>query len=316
MTVARSPPDWRESPQAPRDVPRSEWPVSTSNRSPATTRSSTWPTASKNRTTSATAYQVNVVATRALLEQANRVGDRPAHPHVQRERARRGGLRYRQAALRGQLSRRGPEPRQLLLLSQGAARTSGQLALGQCPQREHETGRGATLLRSRRAFRQLGPQGTAREASALPRARHAPSISSCGTQTSCDAYATILTNGLSGIYNVAPTDQTSVRGDQLDHRSTTDLRPVASFEIGADLLFRLRLAPFSGHWVTLGDPLLDSQLLRSTTNWDLLSVLPRHCGNISVLAAPVPFDHKLIHDQPDQGIPEWTAPVSKRDCLT
>ena len=28
-----------------------------------------------------------------------------------------------------------------------------------------------------------------------------------------------------------------------------------------------------------------------------------------------PFDHTLIHDQPEQGIPEWTAPVSKRDCL-
>ena len=36
---------------------------------------------------------------------------------------------------------------------------------------------------------------------------------------------------------------------------------------GANLLFRLRLAPFSGHWVTLGDPLLDSGLLQSTTDW-------------------------------------------------
>jgi hypothetical protein len=36
---------------------------------------------------------------------------------------------------------------------------------------------------------------------------------------------------------------------------------------GADLLFRLHLSPFSGHWVTLGDPLLDSGLLQSTTQW-------------------------------------------------
>ena len=82
-----------------------------------------------------------------------------------------------------------------------------------------------------------------------------------------DAYATILTNGLSGIYNVAPTDQTSVE----EISSITGARlisgPLRLLKIGADLLFRLRLAPFSGHWVTLGDPLLDSQLLRSTTNW-------------------------------------------------
>ncbi len=32
-------------------------------------------------------------------------------------------------------------------------------------------------------------------------------------------------------------------------------------------MFRLRLSPFSGHWVTLGDPLLDSGLLQSTTDW-------------------------------------------------
>ena len=45
-----------------------------------------------------------------------------------------------------------------------------------------------------------------------------------------DAYATILTNGLSGIYNIRPNGPDECRGDQLDHRSTTDLWPVASFE--------------------------------------------------------------------------------------
>lgn len=82
-----------------------------------------------------------------------------------------------------------------------------------------------------------------------------------------DAYATILTRGLSGLYNVAPTDHTSVA--QIG--SITGARlisgPVSILRPGADLFFRLHLAPFSGHWVTLGDPLLDSELLRSTTDW-------------------------------------------------
>ncbi|MCW2749938.1 MAG: hypothetical protein JWR83_1048 [Aeromicrobium sp.] len=82
-----------------------------------------------------------------------------------------------------------------------------------------------------------------------------------------DAYATILTRGLCGVYNVAPTDFMSV----VEISSMTGARlirsPLSILKPGADLLFRLRLAPFSGHWVTCGDPLLDSELLRSTTDW-------------------------------------------------
>jgi nucleoside-diphosphate-sugar epimerase len=82
-----------------------------------------------------------------------------------------------------------------------------------------------------------------------------------------DAYATILTHGLSGLYNVAPADHTSVP----EICSITGARlipgPLSLLKPGADLLFRLRLSPFSGHWVTLGDPLLDSGLLQSTTQW-------------------------------------------------
>ena len=118
-----------------------------------------------------------------------------------------------------------------------------------------------------------------------------------------DAYATILTSGLTGIYNIAPADQTSVE----EISSMTGARlisgPLRLLKIGADLLFRLRLAPFSGHWVTLGDPLLDSQLLRSTTNWrpsmSSAEALQRY---ISVVARQ-PFDHKPIHDQPTKEFP-------------
>jgi UDP-glucose 4-epimerase len=82
-----------------------------------------------------------------------------------------------------------------------------------------------------------------------------------------DAYATVLMQRLSGLYNVAPTDFTSVA----EIGTTTGARLIAGpqriLKPGADLLFRLRLAPFSGHWVTLGDPLLDSTLLQSTTDW-------------------------------------------------
>jgi UDP-glucose 4-epimerase len=43
--------------------------------------------------------------------------------------------------------------------------------------------------------------------------------------------------------------------------------PLSLLKPAADLLFRLGLSPYSGHWVTLGDPLLDSGLLQSTTPW-------------------------------------------------
>lgn len=82
-----------------------------------------------------------------------------------------------------------------------------------------------------------------------------------------DAYATILTEGLTGIYNIAPEDQTSVEEIGSMNGARLISGPLRLLKIGADLMFRLRLAPFSGHWVTLGDPLLDSRLLRTTTNW-------------------------------------------------
>jgi UDP-glucose 4-epimerase len=82
-----------------------------------------------------------------------------------------------------------------------------------------------------------------------------------------DAYATILKSGLSGLYNVAPTDYISVK--EISSMSGARLipGPLSILKPASDLLFRLRLTPYSGHWVTLGDPLLDSELLRSTTCW-------------------------------------------------
>jgi UDP-glucose 4-epimerase len=81
------------------------------------------------------------------------------------------------------------------------------------------------------------------------------------------AYAAILAGGLTGVYNIAPTDATTVREIASLNGGHVVNGPLPLLKSGADLLFRLRLAPFSGHWVTLGDPLLDSQLLRSTTDW-------------------------------------------------
>ncbi|MGK2855459.1 MAG: NAD-dependent epimerase/dehydratase family protein [Microbacteriaceae bacterium] len=83
-----------------------------------------------------------------------------------------------------------------------------------------------------------------------------------------DAYATILTEGLTGIYNIAPTDHTSVREISEMTGARLVSGPLGLLKPGADLLFRLHLAPFSGHWVTRGDPLLDAGLLRSTTSWE------------------------------------------------
>ncbi|WIM87618.1 NAD-dependent epimerase/dehydratase family protein [Candidatus Mycobacterium wuenschmannii] len=82
-----------------------------------------------------------------------------------------------------------------------------------------------------------------------------------------DAYATILSHGLGGLYNVAPADYTSVREICAITGARLIPGPLRLLKPGADLLFRLRLSPYSGHWVTLGDPLLDSGLLQSTTDW-------------------------------------------------
>ncbi|MCV7251845.1 NAD-dependent epimerase/dehydratase family protein [Mycobacterium hackensackense] len=82
-----------------------------------------------------------------------------------------------------------------------------------------------------------------------------------------DAYATILTEGLTGIYNIAPTDQTTVKEIASMNGARLIGGPVRLLKPGADVAFRLHLSPFSGHWVTRGDPLLDSRLLRTTTAW-------------------------------------------------
>ncbi|MET0896754.1 MAG: NAD-dependent epimerase/dehydratase family protein [Mycobacterium sp.] len=83
-----------------------------------------------------------------------------------------------------------------------------------------------------------------------------------------EAYATILGQGLTGIYNIAPVDHTSVAEISAMNGARLIPAPLRLAKPGADLLFRLHLAPYSGHWVTLGDPLLDSRLLRSTADWE------------------------------------------------
>jgi UDP-glucose 4-epimerase len=82
-----------------------------------------------------------------------------------------------------------------------------------------------------------------------------------------DAYATILAHRLGGLYNIAPPDHVSVPEICSITGSRLIPGPPSLLKLGADLLFRLRLSPFSGHWVTLGDPLLDSALLQSRTDW-------------------------------------------------
>lgn len=82
-----------------------------------------------------------------------------------------------------------------------------------------------------------------------------------------DAYAAILDRGLGGLYNVAPADHISVREICTITGARLIPGPLRLLKPGANLLFRMHLSPFSGHWVTLGDPLLDSGLLQSTTDW-------------------------------------------------
>lgn len=82
-----------------------------------------------------------------------------------------------------------------------------------------------------------------------------------------DAFAIILAEELTGIYNVAPVDQTSIEDISSMNGARLIPGPLRLLKAGADVLFQLHLSPFSGHWVTRGDPLLDSELLRSTTAW-------------------------------------------------
>ena len=82
------------------------------------------------------------------------------------------------------------------------------------------------------------------------------------------AYAAILGQEMTGIYNIAPADHTSVTEISSMNGARLISAPLRLVKPGANLMFRLHLAPFSGHWVTLGDPLLDSRLLRSTTDWE------------------------------------------------
>jgi UDP-glucose 4-epimerase len=81
------------------------------------------------------------------------------------------------------------------------------------------------------------------------------------------AYAAILQQGLTGLYNVAPDDSTSVAEICAQTKAWLLPGPLGLFAAAADLLFRLRLTPYSGHWATLGDPLISAEKLRSRTGW-------------------------------------------------
>ncbi|ADG98851.1 NAD-dependent epimerase/dehydratase [Segniliparus rotundus DSM 44985] len=81
------------------------------------------------------------------------------------------------------------------------------------------------------------------------------------------AYAVILQQGLTGLYNVAPHDSTSVAEICAQTKAWLLPGPLGLFKAAADILFRLRLTPYSGHWATLGDPLITAEKLRSQTGW-------------------------------------------------
>ncbi|MCQ4118938.1 NAD-dependent epimerase/dehydratase family protein [Rhodococcus tibetensis] len=72
---------------------------------------------------------------------------------------------------------------------------------------------------------------------------------------------------LEGAYNVAPPDRTTMRTLASLHGQILVSLPMRVAVAAANLLYRLRLVKYSGHWVTAGDISVDSSRFSDATGW-------------------------------------------------
>ncbi|QCB50630.1 NAD-dependent epimerase/dehydratase family protein [Rhodococcus sp. PAMC28707] len=103
-----------------------------------------------------------------------------------------------------------------------------------------------------------------------------------------DAYHRATKQDLNGPYNVGPRDWTGVR-------ELADMQGQILFDVPerpairlANLTFRLGLTPFSGQWVTAGEPVVDSTALHDATGWSP-TLSSRECAAIMILQQSKPL---------------------------
>lgn len=86
-----------------------------------------------------------------------------------------------------------------------------------------------------------------------------------------DAYLRVVLAGVDGEFNLGPEGALTVSElCRLNHSLCIPV-PLRAARRLADLGFRLRLLPYSSHWVTCGEPVTTSRRLRDATGW-----LPRY----------------------------------------
>ncbi len=82
-----------------------------------------------------------------------------------------------------------------------------------------------------------------------------------------DAYVRVIRDRVDGEFNVGPEDAVSVAQLCRWNRALCIPLPLGLAARLADLGFRLRVLPYSSHWVTPGEPVTTSRRLRTATGW-------------------------------------------------
>ncbi|RRQ25436.1 NAD-dependent epimerase/dehydratase family protein [Rhodococcus sp. Eu-32] len=97
-----------------------------------------------------------------------------------------------------------------------------------------------------------------------------------------DAFHRAVKQDLDGPYNVGPRDWTGVRElAAMQGQKLFDV-PERAAVVAANIAFRLGLTPFSGQWVTAGEPVVDSTALHTATGWSP-TLTSRECAAIMIL---------------------------------
>lgn len=105
-----------------------------------------------------------------------------------------------------------------------------------------------------------------------------------------DAYHRAAKQDLNGPYNVGPRDWTGVRElADMQGQMLFDVPQQPAIRV-ANWAFRLGLTPFSGQWVTPGEPVVDSTALHDATGWSP-TLSSQECAAIMILQQGRPLLH-------------------------